>query len=335
MLRDIDPSRLHANTSLVDIKAKSDSGPVELAFDDGISMTADVLIGDDGIMSTLRPYVLGPQDDATFPVFMNFLSAVGHVPPKEAQRLIGSPYTDRTHRWERVGNGSWFLDAYLDGFFTCLGSFYTEEDYDLSQFTRETTPEEIRHYWKDYEGSEGIIEALTKYTGLRLIPEVEHLPAKTYIKGPVAMMGNAAHTMTNFQQLGPNEQIADGAILGALLGAAMDQDGIAAALKAFDAVRRPRAQHVSEQGKRLGKLWTGKTEAGIDVKKLRQAFIDWREDMESFSLVEHMKEAQQTMAKQLQSSKAQKTDTTDWLQGFLGLRQSQVAISEKAVHESL
>jgi len=165
---------------------------------------------------------------------------------------------------------------------------------------------------------------------------VEHLPAKTYIKGPVAMMGNAAHTMTNFQQLGPNEQITDGAILGALLGAAVDSDGIAAALQAYDAVRRPRAQHVSEQGKRLGHLWTGTTEAGTDVEKLRKAFIDWREDMENFSVVGHLKEAQQAMAKNLQAHKQHaQAAPVQWLQGFLGLRESQTALGSQALHDNL
>ena len=144
----------------MDIKPRTESGPLELTFLDGTKTTVDVLIGDDGLAGFMRSYVLGNDNVATYPVFMNFLSAVGHVPPTEARRLLGSRFGNpkSRHRFERVGNGSWFLNAFLDGFFTCLGSFYTTEDYDLSQFTRATTPEELAHYFQDFEGGDGIVE---------------------------------------------------------------------------------------------------------------------------------------------------------------------------------
>lgn len=131
----------------------------------------------------------------------------------------GNPNNE--HRFERIGNGSWFLNAYLDNFFTCLGSFYTTEDYDLSQFTRATTPEELEHYFRGFEGGNGIVEVdvssplihippifmnspsnyfeitdspkvLSKYSGLRLIPEIEHPKAHTYGKGLVAMVSKTS-----------------------------------------------------------------------------------------------------------------------------------------------
>lgn len=160
MLNGTDSSRLHPNKTLVNIKPQGDSGPLDLTFNDGSTLTADVLIGDDGLAGFMRSYVLGPNDATTYPVFMNFLSAVGHVPPSDARRLLGRRFGNpkSQHRFERVGNGSWFLNAYLDGFFTCLGSFYSTEDYDLSQFTRATTPEELAHYFQDFRGGYGIVE---------------------------------------------------------------------------------------------------------------------------------------------------------------------------------
>lgn len=90
MLNGTDTSRLHANMTLVDIQQPTESGPLQLTFNDGTEITADVLIGDDGPIGLMRSHVLGATDPATFPVFMNFLSAVGHVPPKEARQLLGN-----------------------------------------------------------------------------------------------------------------------------------------------------------------------------------------------------------------------------------------------------
>lgn len=106
------------------------------------------------------------------------------------------------------------------------------------------------------------------------------------------MQGNAAHLMTNFQQLGPSQQIEDAMILGTLLRLAHSRTDLEAALKAYDTVRRPRAQWVSDHGKRLGYLWMGLDEGvGLDVEKLRDALLKWKEDSEAFDLVKHRDEA--------------------------------------------
>ncbi|KAF2230546.1 hypothetical protein EV356DRAFT_453610 [Viridothelium virens] len=306
MLNGTDKGRLHPNTTLLEVKnlPKSSRHPLELSFDDGTTLQADVLIGDDGPVGFMRPYVLGAENLASYPVFMNFLSAVGHVPPKDAHKLLGSPYgdIDSQRRFERVGKGSWFLNAYLDQFFTCLGSFYTTENYNLSQFTRPTSKDELQSRFGSFEDGDGIVEVLSRFSGLRLIPEIEHPKAPTYVKGLVAMTGNAAHTMTNFQQLGPGQELEDAMILGTLLREAHDHDDLKAALQAYDETRRPRSQRVAHQGKRLGLLWTGMVDGvGIDPERLRQAFLDWREESESFDLVKHKAEALRIMRKNVKA----------------------------------
>ncbi|KAI9685963.1 MAG: hypothetical protein M1820_010701 [Bogoriella megaspora] len=322
MLNGTDPSRLHANTSLLEVNylPKGSAHPLELRFDDGSTFEADVLIGDDGAVGLMRSHVLGLLHPATFPVFMNFLSAVGHVPPKDARKLLGAPFGDRSahRRFERVGKGSWFLDAYLDGFFTCLGSFYTEEKYNLSEFTRPTSPEELKEKFGSFANGDGIVEVLSRFSGLRLIPEIEHPHAPTYVKDLVAMTGNAAHTMTNFQQLGPGQELEDAMILGTLLRRAKSQADIPAALRAYDATRRPRSQSVQDHGKRLGMLWMGMVEdVGIDPESLKEALLDWKEESESFDLEKHKEEAISIMEEEIW--KQQRGDETNGMGWMMGL----------------
>lgn len=87
-------------------------------------------------------------------------------------------------------------------------------------------------------------------------------------------------------------------ILGTLLRSAHTRSDIEAALFAYDTVRRPRSQWVSEHGKRLGWLWTGMVEdVGIDAGKLKKAMLKWKEDSESFDLEQHMRKAVKVMEK--------------------------------------
>ncbi|KAH7080858.1 hypothetical protein FB567DRAFT_581998 [Paraphoma chrysanthemicola] len=309
MLNPIDSKRLHPNKRLISVTQQDVSDyPLKLKFEDGTTVEADVLAGDDGTFGTMRSHVLGATHPATAPVFMNFLSAVAHVDPKEAEKLLGARYGDKTagRRFEHVGLGSWFLNAYLEGFSTCLGSFYTAEQYDIRQFVRTTTAAEIRARFGNLANSEGIIKLLTSYSGLRLIPEIEHPSAPTYTNARIAMTGSSAHTMTNFQQLGPSQDIEDALILSAVLGLARADapESIDAALYAYDAVRRPRSQWVSEHGKRLGMLWTGMVpEVGLDVGRLREAFLEWKEKGEEFDAGKHREEAVRVMRRRWESGK--------------------------------
>lgn len=124
--------------------------------------------------------------------------------------------------------------------------------------------------------------------------------------------------MTNFQQLGPGQELEDAMILGTVLGAAIDRTGLAAALEAYDEVRRPRSQKVADHGKRLGMLWTGMVDGvGMDPQKLREAFLEWHEESEAFDLVEHQRQALTLMAEKLQQKDAD-TKAHRKSQGFVG-----------------
>ena len=114
------------------------------------------------------------------------------------------------------------------------------------------------------------------------------------------MTGNAAHTMTNFQQLGPGQELEDAMVLGTLLREAHDRDGLVAALHAYDETRRPRSQSVADHGKKLGMLWTGMVDGvGIEPEQLKQAFLEWKEESEAFDLEQHKADALKIMRAQL------------------------------------
>lgn len=136
------------------------------------------------------------------------------------------------------------------------------------------------------------------------------------------MLGTAAHTMTNFQQLGPGQDIEDAMILGTLLCSARTRGDADAALYAYDAVRRPRSQWMSEHGKRLGRLWMGMVEGvGIKVKELRASLLKWKEESEEFDLQAHKDEAVGIMKDRLRKIKKVEVERKieNWVQEVLEL----------------
>lgn len=83
--------------------------------------------------------------------------------------------------------------------------------------------------------------------------DIAHLatPLSTFVRGSVALLGDAAHAMTPNLGQGAGQAIEDAVVLGAALDRATD---IAAALAGYDAGRRPRTQRISRLARFAGRM---------------------------------------------------------------------------------
>lgn len=83
----------------------------------------------------------------------------------------------------------------------------------------------------------------------------DHPAARTYYKGKVAIIGDAAHATTPHQGSGAGMAIEDAYVMSSLLGNVTTADQVEACFKAFDLVRRERTQKLVTTSREAGEMW--------------------------------------------------------------------------------
>lgn len=108
LLADAPPERMHTSKKLLEINQTDEDQPLTLRFSDKSEHTCDVLVGADGIHSTVRKYILGDSDPAASPVSAGWWAAMTLRPYEEVAALVGKQYMDMMHPGEvaRIGDGA-------------------------------------------------------------------------------------------------------------------------------------------------------------------------------------------------------------------------------------
>lgn len=124
----------------------------------------------------------------------------------------------------------------------------------------------------------------------------EHLPARTYVSGPICVVGDAAHATTPWQGSGAGMSIEDSLIISTLLGRSRNREEALVALKTYDEVRRPRTQRIVESSRGTGAIQMGRGEdTGLDLDRLRQKLLPRWDFIIDFDNEKHVAEAIEAM----------------------------------------
>lgn len=109
----------------------------------------------------------------------------------------------------------------------------------------------------------------------------------TYCNGLICLLGDSAHATTPHQAAGAGQCIEDALVLAHVLGRVRDAKHLPAAFRAYDAIRRPRAQKVVKTSQEAGELYSfSHPEVGDDMEKIVQNFRRrflwiWEHDLEA------------------------------------------------------
>ncbi|MDR8411452.1 FAD-dependent monooxygenase [Nonomuraea sp. 3-1Str] len=234
LARHVPAERIRTSAEVTGVRQDGDG--VTVTCRDGGEVRADLLVGADGIHSTVRRSV---WPDAPEPVFQRILCWRGVTAPGTVWPVSGFQTWGRGARFgahpligERV---FWFLTVRQEQ----PGLRF---DDDLGEVMART------------RGWHEPIPALLAATPPEavLCHDIHDLdPLPSYAKGRIALLGDAAHAMTPFLAQGACQALEDAVVLAA---EAARTSSVPQALDRYDEVRRPRTQQVQRMARTDPKL---------------------------------------------------------------------------------
>jgi salicylate hydroxylase len=231
--------KIHLDHRLVGLEDAGDH--VVARFADGARAEADVLVGADGIHSTVRAHLFGAEE----PQFAGCVAYRGLVP---AERIADLGLERGSQSW--VGPG-----AHLVHYFVSRGHLlnfvgWTEHDtWNREDWTDRATIERALAAFEGWDPQVRRIIAAADTCFIWALFDRDPLPC--WSEGRVTLLGDACHPMYPFMGQGAAQAIEDGAALAACLKASAGDP--AAALKRYERVRLPRVTRL-QQMSRANKL---------------------------------------------------------------------------------
>ncbi|KAF1819871.1 salicylate hydroxylase [Dissoconium aciculare CBS 342.82] len=272
--------RGHATTTLKKLQSveRRADGSLLIQFSDGTSHECDILIGADGIGSSVRKEILEAEDSACIPHNSGAWVIMKLFPSERAQAVLGdapiSILNAREYGW--LAQNTFILhnilsDGDLVQYAVCG---YDEDAVGSDRRQRLVTRDQLREM---YNGKgwlphleRGVEELLCNEERHDAWYLAEHPPARTYISGPICVVGDAAHATTAFQGSGGGMCIEDSMILSSLLGRASSPAEALVALEVYDQVRRPRTQEIVKSSWDTGKIFMAlDQDTNLDAEKLK------------------------------------------------------------------
>jgi 2-polyprenyl-6-methoxyphenol hydroxylase-like FAD-dependent oxidoreductase len=215
-----------------------DAEGVTVKFADGREERGDVLIGADGINSTIRNQLfgLGPPRYSGYTCWRSAVKL-------EHPLLKPSVYT------QLYGRGCTFgIFAIGEGSWSWYGTKMTPQGGGVATTGPERKKEAVDAFAGWYEPVRAVIEA-TPDSGFFRQDICDRVPIESWGTGRVTLLGDAAHATTPTLGQGGCMAIEDAVILARNLKEGAD---IPSSLKAYEARRKPRANGIVRQARRHG-----------------------------------------------------------------------------------
>lgn len=215
---------------------------------------ADVLVGADGAHSAVRQRLLGPRHglrDTGFTVWRGVIDAgvrsAGEVWGPKAKFGYSPLTADRTNFYAVLESPSARRDP-VEEHASLLAHFGRWPE-PVPSVLRQASPEQLLRHSLHY-----------------LDP-----PLPSYVAGNVALVGDAAHTMTPDLGQGACQALLDGLTLARCLARASSSADVRAALREYDRRRRRPTQRIATAARWLGRVSTARRGTGVRDAVVRSA----------------------------------------------------------------
>ncbi|WP_344118431.1 FAD-dependent monooxygenase [Streptomyces blastmyceticus] len=218
---------IHLGATAREFETDESTGGVRVRFEDGSETEGDVLIGADGFNSVVRRQLVGPGESSKDSGYIVWLAIVPFEHPRFTPGSV-------THYW---GSGKRFGLVDMGG-----GRLYWWGTKNMpasqSRDWRGGKSEVLRSYagWAD-EVQKAI--RVTPEESIIAVPSRDRPFLERWGKGPVTLLGDAAHPMLTSLGQGSGMAIEDAAVLARVLGSA---DDLTRGLRRYEDERRERAR---------------------------------------------------------------------------------------------
>jgi len=253
--------RIHLGHRAVDLGDKGDC--TEVRFENGARITADVVVGADGINSTVRTALLGEEEAR----FAGCVAYRGLVP---VERIADLDVPFGSQSW--VGPGAHLVHYFVSR--GCLLNFvgWTQHDtWNREDWTDRAT---IARALAAFEGWHPQVRRIIAAADTCFIWALfDREPLPRWSMGRTTLLGDACHPMYPFMGQGAAMAIEDGAVLAACLTAAGTEDP-AQTLQRYERLRRPRVtrlQAMSRANKTRFHMPDGPAQEARDAEWARRA----------------------------------------------------------------
>jgi 2-polyprenyl-6-methoxyphenol hydroxylase-like FAD-dependent oxidoreductase len=225
---------VHLGKKLTDLDQAG--GRVTLHFEDRTWVTADAVIGADGVHSIVRDIVVGPDE----PIHKGRIAYRAVFP---ASLMDGFDIGPSRTKW-------WGTDRHIVIYYTTKAKsevyFVTSVPEPAEWLTRESwsAKGDVKELRKAYEGFQADVRnVLAACPDCHKWAILEREPLRRWSAGHVVLLGDAAHPMTPYMAQGAATSIEDAAVLARCLDA-VDGEDIEGAFRRYEAHRKPRTSVV-------------------------------------------------------------------------------------------
>jgi salicylate hydroxylase len=252
---------------------EQDEGQATLIFANGARASADVVIGADGIHSTLQQYVTSPSP----PLYSGSIACRGVIPAES----VGWP-KGAMRNWLGAGKHFLVFPVRANELINYVG--FTASDEPLKEsWSAVGDPAALA---REFAGWDPLVEAIiaqvrtTFRWGL-----FDREPLSTWTGGRLTLLGDAAHPMLPHAGQGANQAIEDAVAAATLLNRA-DRASAPRALLAYERLRRERTAGVQRMSRFNGALYEsaggdlGARDDQLAAQAQRRAWI-WNYDAEA------------------------------------------------------
>lgn len=221
-------------------KENTETNQVSLFLDDGQTLTADLLIGADGIHSKIREQILGRQKA----IFMGQVAWRGVIPVSDLSVEI------KPDACVWVGQNRHFVSYYLrGGEYVNFVAVEERNDWTSESWREEGDIEALKQSFSGWHPEVTELLAAASSTFLWALNGRDELP--TWHQGRVVLLGDACHPMLPFMAQGAAMAIEDAYVLAKCLADYKMSD----ALVEYEKIRKPRATKIQKMSKANASLY--------------------------------------------------------------------------------